>query len=58
MEDFVSKKYSDLAQLGLIHQSGFRSVSPYQHIYFDNFFDNDFLNQVLDEFPDMSKEER
>jgi len=37
------------------YQDKYQEADPYPSIYFDDFFNEDFLNEVLLEFPDLSK---
>jgi len=46
-----SQKLNDLA-LSLKHQ--YSTADPFPHIQIDNFFSDEYLNAVLNEFPDLS----
>ena len=43
--EFVAERYLDT----------YSKATPFPHVVFENFFDKNFLNKVLDEFPDLSK---
>lgn len=43
-----------LAALGERHAEQYRSNSPFPNIYLDDFFNSDFLDEVLQEFPDLN----
>ena len=56
----MSKKITDRSQKDLINlaiknQIRYKNSEPYPHMVFKNFFNKDFLNKVLEEFPDLSK---
>ena len=53
--NIISKKYSDLIKLSLDKKDEYTSARPFPFILLDNFFDSDYLNQILDDFPDLSK---
>lgn len=55
MSNYLSSAYQQLDEVALAHKSAYKSAAPFPHIYFENFFDSQFLNQVRDEFPDLSK---
>ena len=44
----------DLKKLSQELRETYKDAQPYPHIYIDNFFDENFLNNVLVEFPDLS----
>ncbi|GAA4448833.1 2OG-Fe(II) oxygenase [Rurimicrobium arvi] len=45
----------DLKTLGKTLGKTYQSADPVRHVVIDNFFDPDFLERVLQEFPDMDK---
>ena len=53
----VSKEFLD--QINISHQlkEKYKENSPFPNIVIDNFFEEQFLNKVLEEFPDLSKNE-
>ena len=56
----MSKKITGRNQKDLIiladkNKLKYKNSKPYPHIIFKNFFNKDFLNEVLKEFPDLSK---
>ncbi len=50
----VDKNKLDLLKLGESLHEKYINASPFPSIYIDDFFDEKFLNDVLDEFPDLS----
>lgn len=53
--DYLSKDYNDLIGTATKYKEQYSSATPFPNIYFDDFFDADFLNELLEEFPDLSK---
>ena len=56
----MSKKITGRTQKNLIYLANrsrlkYKDSKPYPHIIFKDFFNKDFLNEVLKEFPDLSK---
>ena len=47
---YVNEKYLDATLL----KKTYRSNHPFPHIVLDNFVDEELLNNVLNEFPDLS----
>ena len=45
----------NLTELANKYKEKYIEGKPFPHIYFDNFFNVDFLDKVLEEFPDLSK---
>ena len=45
----------NLTELATKNKEKYIEGKPFPHIYFDNFFNIDFLDKVLEEFPDLSK---
>ena len=55
MENIISSEYKDLDLIAKNNSNIYRNNQPYPHIVLKNFFKNDFLQEVLNEFPDLSK---
>ena len=53
----INKSTKDLSLLVKISKGKYQNSKPYPHIIIKNFFDKDFLNLVLEEFPDLSKKQ-
>ena len=53
--NYLNPSIKDLRQLAKDNKKKYMSAKPFPSITFDNFFDEDFLNKVLNEFPDLSK---
>jgi len=53
MEKILRIDEIELSQLGSSKNKQYISNEPFPNIYFDDFFNGDFLNKVLDEFPDL-----
>lgn len=53
----LSDKYSNLVEVSKNNSKTYQTADPFPSIYFDNFFNEEFLNEVLAEFPDLSKGE-
>mgnify|MGYP006115113811 FL=1 len=51
----TSKTQKDLINLANRNKIKYKNSEPYPHIVLKNFFNKDFLNEVLKEFPDLSK---
>ena len=51
----LSKKSENLNDLALSLKSHYSLADPFPHIQIDNFFSNEYLETVLQEFPDLSK---
>ena len=51
----TGRKQKDLIILADKSKLKYKNSKPYPHIIFKNFFNKDFLNEVLKEFPDLSK---
>jgi len=54
-KNIVSQKYRDFNLIAEEKKSDYLNSSPFPSIVLDQFFDNNFLNKVLNEFPDLSK---
>ena len=53
----INKSSKDSILFAKINKTKYRNSKPYPHITIKNFFDKDFLNLVLEEFPDLSKKQ-
>ena len=53
--DIISEKYSDLIRLSLNKKDEYINAKPFPFILLDNFFNADYLDKILDDFPDMLK---
>ena len=52
---FVNKSADELKAFGTQKKTEYVGADPFPNIYFDNFFDPEMLNEVLNEFPDLTK---
>lgn len=52
---YVSEKYQNLSEIAEQNARNYISASPFPNIVFENFFNENYLNEVLNEFPDLSK---
>ena len=52
--EILSKKSQNLNDLGLLLKNQYSSANPFPHIQIDNFFSDEYLNSILNEFPDLS----
>ncbi len=55
MNRYLNTANEDLLEVARQHASEYKKAAPFPNICFENFFDADFLNQVLEEFPDLSQ---
>lgn len=55
--NFLNPDIKDLKQLGKDKHAEYANAEPFPNIVFDNFFNEDMLNQVLADFPDLSKKD-
>jgi len=55
VKHILSENFQNLTELALKEKQNYISAKPFPNIALNNFFNNDFLNKVLDEFPDLSK---
>lgn len=51
----LSKENQNLDLVARNHQDNYCAAAPFPNIVIENFFDEKFLNQILNEFPDLSK---
>jgi Rps23 Pro-64 3,4-dihydroxylase Tpa1-like proline 4-hydroxylase len=52
--EILSEKFKNLEQMALQMQNKYMCAKPFPHIQLKNFFDDYFLNEILDEFPDLN----
>ena len=52
---FLSKKSENLNELALSLKNQYSLADPFPHTQIDGFFSNEYLDTVLEEFPDLSK---
>ena len=50
----LSKKSQNLNDLALLLKNQYSFADPFPHIQIDNFFSDEYLNSILNEFPDLS----
>ena len=53
--DILSENFQNLTDVALKEKSNYLEAKPFPNIVLKNFFKNDFLNNILNEFPDLSK---
>ena len=54
-QNVLSNEFRDLDLIAKKEKEKYISAYPFSHITIKNFFNNDFLSQVLNDFPDLSK---
>jgi hypothetical protein len=52
---FINKTAEELKKFGEENRDAYLHADPFPSIYFDDFFNSTRLNEILEEFPDMSK---
>ena len=52
--EILSKKSQNLNDLALSLKNQYSFADPFPHIQIDNFFSDEYLNSILNEFPDLS----
>lgn len=57
MANFLNSENHDLAQIATNYAQKYLSANPFPSITFDNFFNPEILNEILNEFPDLSKKD-
>lgn len=57
MNTLLSSENQDLNKLAQQYTVQYKNTNPFPSISFDDFFNKEFLTQVLDEFPDLSKKD-
>jgi hypothetical protein len=55
MKNYLSNEFNNLDKISEENSSLFSSNSPFPFISFQNFFDKEFLNSIIEEFPDLTK---
>lgn len=50
---FINQSIEELHAMAKSRQQEYLSADPFPHMYFDNFFNEEMLEQVLAEFPDL-----
>ena len=55
MTNFVDSKYTNLLDVAKEYSDQYKSASPFPSIVFENFFNREILENILSEFPDLSK---
>ena len=53
---YIASQYFDLTRLAQHLQEEYACNKPFPHIVIDNFFRDDILSEVLESFPDLSKD--
>ena len=51
----LSEEFKNLNSIAENEKNNYLSATPFPNAVFNNFFDKNFLNKVLDEFPDLKK---
>jgi len=51
----LSESFQNLKQIAQDEKTNYLNAKPFPNIVFSNFFKEDFLNIILEEFPDLSK---
>lgn len=54
MNIFLNEKNTNLLEIAENNAESYINATPFPNISFDNFFNPEFLNKVLEEFPDLS----
>ncbi len=54
-KEILSEKSFNLEKLAVSLRETYSSAEPFPHITIDNFFSENFMNTILNEFPDLSK---
>jgi len=54
-DQIISKKFLSINEIAEKEKANYINAKPFPSIEFNNFFNNEFLNKVLEEFPDLSK---
>ncbi len=53
--DFINKPFEDLKNTARQYKDQYSNASPFPNIAFEHFFNPDWLNEILEEFPDLEK---
>lgn len=54
MNKIIKSNEADLPNIGATYSREYQNNSPFPSIYIDNFFNEEFLEKILEEFPDLS----
>ncbi len=54
-KEILSEKSFNLEKLAVSLRETYSSAEPFPHVTIDNFFSENFMNTILNEFPDLSK---
>ena len=54
-ERILSKNFQNLEQVALEEKTKYINAKPFPNITLTNFFEDNFLNKILEEFPNLSK---
>jgi len=54
-EQIISKQFLNLKEAGKKERLNYLNAKPFPNIVINNFFKDDFLNNILNNFPDLSK---
>ena len=57
MNELLNEKYSNLDKFIKDNKSNYINANPFPNIVIDDFFNKEFLNDVLNEFPNLSKKQ-
>ena len=57
MNELLNEKYYDLDKFIKDNKNNYINANPFPNIVIDDFFDEGFLNNVLNEFPNLSKKQ-
>ena len=57
MNELLNEKYYDLDKFIKDNKNNYINANPFPNIVIDDFFDEGFLNDVLNEFPNLSKKQ-
>ena len=55
IKHILSEEFQNLTEFALKEKKNYLTAKPFPNIALDNFFNNDFLNTILNEYPDLSK---
>ena len=55
MKHILSEEFKNLTEFALKEKKNYLTAKPFPNIALNNFFNNNFLNTILNEFPDLSK---
>jgi len=55
IKHILSEEFQNLTEFALKEKKNYLTAKPFPNIALNNFFNNNFLNTILNEFPDLSK---